>query len=401
MNIIGSCNSCLLEISSEMKYISCPDCNRLYHQDCWKKNNSKCIEYGCKGTKEIIEGSQPINIPNQNIEVDESQGEEIPTNNQYNFKKVNKAKAAPNKIIIFLILIIVALLAVILINNKSKPKIVVQLISPSPVVSASIEATQAPNVTESEVVTQATPESSEPTQIEQTSEPSVPPETSSADFNLDMNLENYYTIQVASETDLKRAEKIVEMIPNSFIRARAKSAKDKSKYFYVVVLGKFEQEQDARLYRKYIAENPSLIGNFNGFNGSFIAQSSSLEDMSLVSQKNQENSQVVVATESPQASPSVDNSNSYYTVQVASKESYEEAKAISENIPDSFIMKKYSKAQQKYYYVLVVGKLESREKAEEHKKYIIENYSNAGASDDVPKSWVVKSDGLIDAKDSQ
>lgn len=396
MNIIGSCNSCLLEISSEMKYISCPDCNRLYHQDCWKKNNSKCIEYGCKGAKEITEGNQSINIPSQNIEVEDTQEQDIPANNQYNFKKVNKPKSAPNKIIIFLVLIIVALLSVIFLNNKSKPKIVVQLISPTPIVSQSAEPTQTPNPVESKVVTQVTPDSSETSSIEPSSDPSIPPETSSTDFNLDMNLENYYTIQVASETDLKRAEKIAGMIPNSFIRARAKSEKDKSKYFYVVVLGKFEQEQDARLYRKYIAENPSLIGNFNGFNGSFIANSSSLEDMSLVDQKNKENSETVVV-ESQQTSPSVDDSNSYYTVQVASKESYEEAKAISDNIPDSFIMKKYSKAQQKYYYVLVVGKLENREKAEEHKKYIIENYSNAGASDDIPKSWVVKSDGLIDA----
>ena len=42
-----NCGSCYSQIEGTIT--KCPECNIPYHEDCWKKNNSKCSQYGCKG----------------------------------------------------------------------------------------------------------------------------------------------------------------------------------------------------------------------------------------------------------------------------------------------------------------------------------------------------------------
>ena len=419
MGIVGSCNSCLMEVNTSTKYINCPDCNRLYHQSCWKNNANRCIEFGCKGAKDLdnpeeIKPSSPDSTNNFN---DQSSGQDNNNQNvQMGFRKVNQPKSLQNKIIAVLIIIVMGLLAFIVYNsffkvnnqrvqtrvveNTQAPSInpvieVTPQIEDSPVVIATPEATPIPSidiVVDSPNLTESTP-----TPLEQESVAPV----NNQPFNMDMSLSDYYTIQVSSEDTLARAEKTIQIIPNSFIKAKPKSKNDKSKYYYVVVAGKFSTLKDASAYRNYVIENYSNKNNAPNISDAFVTESSRLEDLAVINSISGSVPTTVAVAESPVVSnntsvPAAISSNEYYTVQVASKEAYSEAKILSDRIAQSFIMKKYSKAQKKYYYLVVVGKLENKEKAEDYKKYIIENYSNAGNADDVPKSWVISNKGLLE-----
>ncbi|MBC7474879.1 MAG: DUF4101 domain-containing protein [Candidatus Sericytochromatia bacterium] len=126
MSIIGSCNYCLIEVDNNEKYINCPDCNRLYHQDCWKKNSCKCTEYGCKGTKEIIEGV---------VEENRSTGNTNALDENKNIPDVRlniPNKSNQTKIIILLSVSVVFLIILLAYNSLNKNIQQANNIIPSP-----------------------------------------------------------------------------------------------------------------------------------------------------------------------------------------------------------------------------------------------------------------------------
>ena len=144
MTIIGSCNSCLLEVDTADKYINCPDCNRIYHEKCWSKNNSKCSEYGCKGKKEIVASEPDSSTVNQNQTGNLNNNSDIPINNQDNFRRV--ANSPQNKLVIGLLIVIVLLFIFIAINfSKNSPTQLVQNNPVIPTPSSVLQATSQVN----------------------------------------------------------------------------------------------------------------------------------------------------------------------------------------------------------------------------------------------------------------
>lgn len=77
-----------------------------------------------------------------------------------------------------------------------------------------------------------------------------------------------------------------------------------------------------------------------------------------------------------------------YTIQVASRKSYDEAVELSNKLPDSKVRTKISKGN--YWNTVTVGEFSTKENAESYMITLKENYSNAGNSDDVPEAFISK-----------
>lgn len=99
-----NCQECFTEIENKIVY--CPECGLPYHEECWRKNNSKCTVYACKGSTGIIE---EVNEAENEIEVDTIENKIQDTNNLLILRKsqnINKT----NVLITILVIVIVILL---------------------------------------------------------------------------------------------------------------------------------------------------------------------------------------------------------------------------------------------------------------------------------------------------
>lgn len=99
-----NCQQCFTEIENKIVY--CPECGLPYHEECWRKNNSKCTVYGCKGSTVIIE---EVDKPENEIEVDIIENKLQDTNSLLISRKSQKTNKT-NVLISILVAVIVILL---------------------------------------------------------------------------------------------------------------------------------------------------------------------------------------------------------------------------------------------------------------------------------------------------
>lgn len=99
-----NCQQCFTEIENKIVY--CPECGLPYHEECWRKNNSKCTVYGCKGSTVIIE---EVDKPENETEVDIIENKLQDTNSLLISRKSQKINKT-NVLISILVAVIVSLL---------------------------------------------------------------------------------------------------------------------------------------------------------------------------------------------------------------------------------------------------------------------------------------------------
>lgn len=75
-----------------------------------------------------------------------------------------------------------------------------------------------------------------------------------------------------------------------------------------------------------------------------------------------------------------------YSLQVASRESYEDARQLADALPNGDVLEK--KINGKIWYAVLSGGFASKEAALAHKQYLLSNYAHVGSSDDIPEAFV-------------
>ena len=88
-------------------------------------------------------------------------------------------------------------------------------------------------------------------------------------------------------------------------------------------------------------------------------------------------------------------SSEYFTVQVASEKSYENALRISKNLPDSDVVGKCFESENKCYYVVVVRKFNDKAEAQSFMAELKSKYNDSTLYGDVKNAFITKSSMFV------
>jgi len=234
------CQYCFSEIEDEPFY--CPLCKLPHHEECWKKNGSKCAGFNCKGTfKPELEKAEikPESAENESEDDKLTETEDLADENEgekqdFRLKKVTAESKKSHLLIIALLLIIIFGLILFLIFGKKAVK-------PGSITIQVEETAQ---------------------NIEHTTMPQ----------NLtDKALTVYYSVQVASETDQDTALQIRNNIPESQV---VKKCNNSQNCYFVVAVGRFSDHKKAEVYLSYLKKTYTDDKKYGDIKGAFITHSS-------------------------------------------------------------------------------------------------------------------------------